>query len=220
MRTFALIAVTTIGLAFATPPADAADWATELLKRVPDSANSLIIVDIKGLHASPMGVKEGWAKKHEQDFYGGVTGIPPAVEQLLIGSYLDPSTLTKNWDVTIAQIDSPINATGLARRAGGAVDATNPELIASPRNAFFTVFEPQLVGARSPANRQEMLRWQRFAAKSTSAVVSPYLQQVAKDSAGKHVVLALEMTDVLDAPGITARLKKSKTLQQGYKVDM
>src|SRR5262245_30390713 len=133
MRHLIIPALATVALAFAS--ASAAEPFADLLKRVPDNANTLILVDLDALHTSAMGKKQGWAKQQEGDYYGGVSGIPPAVDQLLIASYLDPSTLSKSWDVTLARIDTATNATQLARKAHGSVDATNPELVLSPRNA-------------------------------------------------------------------------------------
>src|SRR5262245_58491549 len=213
MRHLIIPAIATIAMAIGSA-ATAAEPFADMLKRVPDNANTLIMVDLAALRASPMGVKQGWEKQNERDFYGGISGIPPAVQQLLVASYLDPSTLSKSWDVTLAQLDTAATPVALARREGGSVDPTNPELVASSRNAFFTVFEPKLVGARCPANRQEMVRWQRFAAKNDRPVVTDYLQQVVKDSAGKHIVLAIDITDVLDAPGVKERLKKAKALER------
>jgi hypothetical protein len=198
----------------------AAEPLADMLKKAPEQANTLLFIDVKGLVNSAMGVKNNWNKQHERDYYAGVSGVPPAVQQILVASYLDPSTLQKNWDVEVLRLDTPITAEQLARKEQGQIDATNADIVVSPRNAFFTIFEPTLVGARSPANRQEMIRWQRFAGrKNAEPAVSPFLQEAAKAAEGKHLFLAIDVTDVPDAPGVRQRLKNATTLI-GRKVNL
>jgi len=218
MRDLMLAAGASVALALCST-ALAGENANDLLNRAPENANSLIYVDLMGLRTCQFGTKQGWAKQNERDFNGGASGIPPCAQQILIASYLDPSTLEKTWDVTLLKLDTPVTPVQLARREAGEIDAKDPDLITSPRNAFFTVFDPTLVGARSPANRQEMARWRRFAAKSTGPVVSPFLQQAMKAADGKQILLAVDLTDVLDSPGVRARLKNARALL-GRKVDL
>src|SRR5438128_444025 len=74
------------------PPATAGSL-DDLLIRVPDQANALLVVDVPALHKSRMGVRENWAKRHERQFMAGVASIPPSVQRVVLAAEVNPSTL-------------------------------------------------------------------------------------------------------------------------------
>jgi hypothetical protein len=186
----------------------------DLLARIPAQANTILVLDVPALHKSPLGVRENWAKRHERNFGEGIVSIPPAVQRVVSGAQLNPSTLSSAWECTLWESPKPISDEQLARALSGAADKVSGQTIILGRNnSYYTVLAPQIIGNQSPANRQEMGRWVRFAKQNKKPVVSKYLESAAANANAKNqLVLALDLADVIDPDGIRDRLKKAKSL--------
>ena len=72
-----LAAAVTVG--FLAADAYAAEQFTDLLRRVPGDANAVVLINVKGLHESPLGQKENWAQKHQQLYLEGGIRIPTII---------------------------------------------------------------------------------------------------------------------------------------------
>jgi hypothetical protein len=70
LRTFSLALAVVVITNYQTP-AQAVDPIDELLSKIPEQANALVAIDLKGLQASPLAQREGWAKKNQLDILGG-----------------------------------------------------------------------------------------------------------------------------------------------------
>jgi len=184
----------------------AADFA-DLTRRVPAQANAVLLVDVDAIHRSPMGAKDGWAKNHEKDSLTGVDSLPAAVERLVIGAQIDPTTLDAAWKVGVAATRKAMTPAQLAAAEGGTTDElAGRQVVISPRKTYFAMLAPQTVGAMHPANRQEFARWLR-----TDGGLSPYLKD-ATAKATAPVFLAVDTTDVFDPPGLRSKLATSKVI--------
>jgi hypothetical protein len=191
----------------AARPCLAADFG-DLIRRVPAQANAVLLVDVDAVHRSPMGAKNGWAKNHERDSLTGVDSLPETVERLVIGGQISPTTLDAAWKVGIAATRKAMTPAQLASAEGGTTDdLAGRQVVISPRNTYFAVLAPQTIGAMHPANRQEFARWLR----TTGGSLSPYLKE-ATASPNAPVVMAIDMTDVFDPPGLRGKLATSKAI--------
>lgn len=78
----------------------------DLLRRVPESANAILLIDVKGMHESPLGMKENWAKTHEAEFLAGTMQIPPkathAVFSAQLNERLRPEGAWRDWKPPIS----------------------------------------------------------------------------------------------------------------------
>jgi hypothetical protein len=195
------------------------DSFADLLKRVPSQANAVLVVDVPALHDSPAGKKEGWAKKHQEDYLAHVARIPPVVQRFLIAAQVNPSTLETEWRVGLFAARAPVVPSLIAQKVGGTVDEVGGQsVVVSPQNSFVVSLDPMLIGVRSPLNRQEMARWLRFAKQNKGVVVSPYLQEAATSTSKlAPAIMAIDLADVLDLDGLRKALKGSSALagQQG-----
>src|SRR4051812_31033358 len=108
-------------LALSASPCPAADFA-ELLKRVPASANAVLLIDVDAAHKSPHAAKEGWARNHEKDSLGGIDSLPPTVERLVIGGQIDPTTLDPTWRIGVAATRAAVTPAQIAAAEGGTTD--------------------------------------------------------------------------------------------------
>lgn len=186
----------------------------DLFKRIPESTNGLIVVKVKDLLTSPLGTKQNWAKQQRTNYEEGVTSIPPNTRSVLMATEFDPTSKKSNWEVYLAEVEQSPSLETLARAEGGKTDSVaGADVVWSPRDVLFTKFNDNVVGAMVPANRQQMGRWLRFAQRNDSSKLSPYLTSAAAiaDDEGQ-IVMALELQDLLAAPGIRAALTRSKAL--------
>jgi hypothetical protein len=186
----------------------------EMLARIPAHANTVLVIDVPALHKSPLGLRENWAKRHERNFAEGVATIPPSAERVVGAAQLDLTTLSPVWESVLLESPKPVSDEQLARAVSGATDKVSGQTIMLGRNnSYYTVLTPKIVGNLRPANRQEMARWVRFAKQNNKPVISKYLESAAASLNPKsQLVLALDLTDVIDPDGIRERLKKTKTL--------
>src|ERR1700752_2973981 len=70
----------------------AADRYSELLAKLPDSANALVMVDAKAAFSSPVAVRETGAQRKAAT-HAGMMAISPAMDVIVIGSQFDLATL-------------------------------------------------------------------------------------------------------------------------------
>ena len=68
----------------------------DLLKWIPEQANTLLLMDIYELHKSPMGKQEDWAKKHTRTILGS-SSMSPKISKVVVAAQLNPSTLNYTW---------------------------------------------------------------------------------------------------------------------------
>jgi hypothetical protein len=184
-----------LAVLLAAAPAPAAESFADLARRVPDSANALLLIDAAALRAA-----------HDP------FGLPPGVERLVVAAQLNPCTLDHVWKVGVAATRDPVTADRLAKAEGGGTPETVAfhEVVLSPRNAYFAVLAPQVAGAMHPANRQLLARWLRVGPHGPGP--SAYLTAAAAAPAAAPVVLALDTADVFDPPGLRSKLAKMKAL--------
>ncbi len=203
------------GLAAAAPYDD-------LLQRVPEQANSILFANVRALYNSALGRELNWHRKLESDYVGGLTNLPPQADRAVMAQRMDPTTLQAAWRIELVQLNMPITAADLARRVSGTMDQVGGfNVVASPRGSFFVEFSPRLFAEAYPADRQKLSRWLQFCQKNTRPVVSPYLLDSAADAGeGAQALLAIDLKDVFDMPGITQRLANAESLKGKRGVDL
>ena len=60
----------------------------QLLNRVPNDANTLIIIDVERLLSAPLAVQEKWKGKHADDFSQGRVFVPPQAQRMVLAGRL------------------------------------------------------------------------------------------------------------------------------------
>src|ERR1700687_122079 len=116
----------------------AADTFQDLLKRVPEQANALLVLDVDAIHNSALGRRENFAKKHENDYVSGVAAIPPTVSKMVVACQLDPTTLQHGWKIALAEVKKPVSVSQFMRREGGTKDEiSGQEVVVSPRDSYY-----------------------------------------------------------------------------------
>ena len=129
----------------------------ELLRRVPESANTLIMIDVERMLMSPIAMKEKWREKANSADAESLH-FPINAERYMLASQVNyVSNLDDVWDAALIESTSDISLPHLSKMEGGYLDTVEGQQVAySPRNAFLVLFKPRILGLSFPANRQEV----------------------------------------------------------------
>ncbi|MDB5385767.1 MAG: hypothetical protein JWM11_1413 [Planctomycetaceae bacterium] len=207
-----LLAFTFLLLAANSTPAGAAELE-KALKLIPQSANSLAIIQVKNLVNSPLGQREGWGKKHQTQFLSGAVHIPPSVNFVLRGFEFHPEDTRVTKSYGIAGWQTPVSMSRIAEHEKARMEMiVGHAAVHTDRNSCFAELMPGLVGAVSPDYRQDLARWLREIDSGTVNTMSPFLQEVAANSGDSQVVLALDFQDLIDPRTWREHIKASSAV--------
>ncbi len=93
----------------------------ELLKRVPDGANAMMLVDVDGLLNSKLGLRERWRDDYLKAQSRGML-FPGNVSKMLVTSQYDLRESTETWQITLAQMAQGASLGGIQKRENGFSD--------------------------------------------------------------------------------------------------
>jgi hypothetical protein len=199
-----------------TSTSQAQDDLAILLRKVPESADVLLVVRLQTLLQSPRAQQEGWSQKYQMGYLNGAVHIPPSVKTLLMASDFDPDGSKPSQTIGVALMTSRkrISMEALAGREQGSVETIDNHPVAlTPRGSYIVELGPGFVGAMSPPNRKELARWMRFALTDRDPVVSPYLRNAVNAAQGAPIQLAVDLKDIVDPKAVRLWLKNSKKMQ-------
>jgi hypothetical protein len=216
------VALLAVGLSFVMQGAPAAfGQFSDLLSRVPGSANALVLIDVDAFYRSPMAVRKGWKEKFAQHSSEQPIILPPEATRFVLASHLDPlNNLHSDWEAAVIDLSEPLSLNLLARAEGGYIDTIGKtSVVWTPSHAYLIQLDKQLMGMVYPDDRQEAARWIERMKSAKHAPMSPYLEEAAKRLRTEgQIVLALDLTNVLQPHRIDQFLKESKVLE-GQKVN-
>ncbi len=194
----------------------------DLVRRVPDRPNTLMVLDVAKIYSSPMSEKEDWRGKMLKAFQSGMIMVPPSASQFVLASQLDLDAMQPIWEVALANVSKEVSIPQFAQLRGGSVDVVAGEsAVALPDDTYAIKFGPTVVGAMKPANRQSVGRWIEASRDAKRRPLTPYLEEAVGyvQDIGTPIIIALDLENAL-APGrIRARLGEMKCLE-GKTVDL
>lgn len=180
---------------------------TELLKRTPQAANCLVLINANEIYKSPIALRDNWKGEHEKGLAVGGLELPAGVQRLVVASEIDVEFLQPTWNAAIAELQGEPNWKGMAARDQGIPDmiGTAPAL-RLPGDVYLVGLDKQIVGIMAPANRQRVAQWINYRGGNS---LSPYLQRAASYVQGLHseIVLALDLQHAVSRDLIRNRLE-------------
>jgi hypothetical protein len=218
MRTLILL---TLGIATVWPVGRAsADDLAELLKRVPGDMNTVAVINVREINKSPRAVKENWKENHETEYLAGAMAVPSWVSVVVVGADLHPGALAASRSLILIPIENAANSETIARRENGVVQTVNDlTLVLSPRRGYFGFPAPGIIGISDTLPRQDFARWVRSAKKPDGPAVSRYLQDAVAAHKDAHIMIALDLADLLDPAAVRAGLQRSGETPRESSVD-
>lgn len=189
----------------------------QLLKRIPDEANVLVLIDVETTLASPVAQQEGWGKELEVSYVERPIFLPPESKALVMAAFLRTGhDFSRMWELAAMELDEPLSMRSIARSEGGYVDEINGMAAAwTPSDAYFVSLGERELGVMFPAERQLVSRWADFARENTQAALSKYLSAAVGLANRKvPIVMAIDLKDVVQPHELEARLESSADLKQ------
>ena len=175
----------------------------ELLKRLPETANTMMLVDVDGMLDSPIGRRERWREEIARR-PTGVLGVPGDASKLVVAASIDLRTHQERWKLGMmqARVAAP-RLSVLAAREGGYLEQLGGLDVAwTPRNMYLFSFPEKVVGFVVPADRQALKGW-IGAHLATPRTFPPGWadRAVFRADAGSQVVLAVDLSGCIGPKG-------------------
>jgi hypothetical protein len=224
VRACALVATFFIGLVAISYPGRAQSGNSrvfgELLKRIPEQANVLMLVNVDGLFDSPMGRRENWRQQvveNARDRFG----LAGEFSKSAVAVGLDFSSTAERWKVGMVELrrDVPINLERQAAREGGYVETIENMPVAwTPRGFYLFDFPDKIVGFVAPTDRQAVVKWIQSALDHPRNFPPSFADRaIFRADAGAQIVLALNLANAISAKevepwlGAIDVIRKTKT---------
>ena len=123
----------------------AQDDLTILLRRVPETADALLIVRLQALLDSPRGQQENWSEKYQLGYLNGAVRIPPVVKSMLMATDIqtNESAMATVYGVALLKSKKRLSMELLAANEGGeVVTVANRPVVLTSRNSFIVELAP------------------------------------------------------------------------------
>lgn len=207
---FRLLVVVTLAAAALSPAIVCADFP-ELASRIPTNSNSLILIDMEKIMASPAAEKGDWKNKIENAFAEGITILPPSTKLAILASHLDIEFMTTLSQIEMLEVNEATDVTAIAKKTGGTIDRIgNLAAVRLPHDAYVVHFSKDMFGVMLPANRQAVVGWVREVHSREEPKLSPYLQEAygyASDL-GTPIIMAIDLEHAVAESQIRSRLQE------------
>jgi hypothetical protein len=194
----------------------------ELTKHLPRSANAIVLLNMEKAKQSPMGVREGWAKKIEKSFESGLIRVPPQATRVVLASQIDLEFMEPVWSAAVVELAGDLSLEHIAKLRGGTLDKLGDlPAAALPNDTYVVQFAPKRLGAMAPGSRQSVLRWIRETQGGGMTELSPYLQKAAgySDKAGTEIIMAIDLEGALSWERVSKYLNSHKELLKQAEMD-
>lgn len=171
----------------------------ELLKRIPEETDALMLVDFDGLFDSPMGKREHWRENAAKDGQGGL-GLVPDFSKAVVALGLDFPTIEEKWRLGMFQLhhDLPEMSKVAAREGGYVEKIQGVPFVWTPRGFSLFGFEKNLGGFVSTTDRQTLARWARKFLSQPRMVPPKFADRaINRADAGSEIVLAFNLVDTV-----------------------
>lgn len=185
---------------------NADDWA-QLKTSLPDSINSILVVDAEALFNSPLGKMQGW---NEKDARRNPMSIPSNARQFLLGSELDIDHLEPMRQWAIITLSEPMTINDVQLNVGGRIERFDDlEGLRMESGSFIVRMQPDRLAVARQAQRQ-------WVAQQLRSEGDPKLSSVLEEAITRvrdgdcSVALATYLADAIPRSTIRNALERSR----------
>jgi hypothetical protein len=180
----------------------------DLLRRLPESTNALIVADIQGLRKA-LGVDKDTPLESAD-----LPSLPVTANRFVLGANIDVAHRRHNWSVAIAEMARRSPLADIAKAINEPLDKMEDrDVVPSPQNAYFVDLGGKVLACRTPANRQELKRWLAFQKRNQFPDIPQYLLQAANPENPALIVMAIDLADSLSPTAVHRGLDRSQVMQ-------
>jgi hypothetical protein len=215
--------VSTLSLVLVSAARLSAGPYDDMLKAVPPNTNTLVLVNVKAAYASPLGKSEKWADSYFHRYRAGIGFVPPDAEAVVVASEVNLTSMTRDHQIGLVKVQNLPNMRDLAARVGGSSDRLGDQVATlSPQDVYYIGLPGSILAGVYPANRQAATRWVKYATKSKTVDLAPYLKKAVEGAGDDVLTIAVDLTDSADQVLLKAALPASPAVvrQTGVNVDL
>jgi hypothetical protein len=162
MRTKLALIVTSSCLLLWLSSSGALAQFTGLVKHVPGTANTIILLNVEKILDSDLAKKEGWRENFEKSVEAGLVRMPADTLQYVLASQIDFGSEQPVWELGILKTSKPHSMSTAADKLKGTLDnIAGQEAIMLAGGSYIVQFDHRTFGALMPASRQAVSRWVR-----------------------------------------------------------
>lgn len=208
---FLLVTLTTLA-----PAQTASKKYGELLKRLPEEANFLMMVDVEALLATPLAEREGWRNELEKNSSKGL-GFSLDVNKLVVAAGLDLATFDERWKLGMAELKSGApDLKKLAEQEGGYVEPIGDTPAAwSPRGIVLFAFAPNILAFVEPTARQGITKWLEGSMLHPRTFPPGYASRaIFRADQGSQIVIAINLAQAVSARAAEPFLASLEAVQR------
>lgn len=193
----------------------AAAQIEQLARRVPSSANALIVINARSAYNSPLAEARNWNQSAVVSKRDGMVELPSRANQILMAAEFDYEFVQPLWEVAVASATELPPMRDLASRSGAQLDRIAASQVFERTNdSVVAKLGTKIIGAWAPANRQQVSRWLRESHRRKQPDLSEYLTDAITKATDEtnHIVLALDLQGLLDPAEVAKTLAKRDDL--------
>ncbi len=204
-RPLIVLGVLAAALNFSSPRDISAQF-DELIGHVPETANALVLVNAQKLFASPVAQQQNWQADRAKRFEGGLTGLPPKADLLVLAYDIDVEQMHANWEIAVAKMQADVSVASLAQQYKAIEDQIDSvPAVRLPDDSFVVEFGDSELGVMRPGNRQSVAAW----ITRTNHSLAPYLQEgVRFADEGAEIIMAIGLQNAYSPQEVEAGIER------------
>jgi hypothetical protein len=204
-----------LAIAFSLSTLASAQEPGDLLPLFPAEVNSMAVVNVAGILASPRAVKEGWTKLDHTEYLAGAVPVNPSIERIVLAKEFVPSQPNKNWATSVTPLKNPLNLEKFAKAYHGTMTtAADTPVVQIGDDKYAVALKPDVLGLMQAGNKSEVSRWVRNAKDATSSKQPGYINAAVRaHGMSHHIMIALSTADLIDAQNVGVAIATSKVLE-------
>ncbi len=197
------------------PDHDACGDFPELLQRIPDQANAIILVNVDRVFQSEIAQRDNWRQKYSDEFAANPLLLPPNATQFVMAAELEFPQMVPNWEMAIMNLSLGVDPQKIAVEREGVLDQLNGTQIVWTPDAAVIMNSPKQITVMSPLSRQSASRlisdWQ----DQRRPALSSYLQEASAyaTAAKTEIILAIDVGSVFSVQHMQQLVEASRILQ-------
>ncbi len=179
--------------------------------RIPDDANTLILINAEKMFGSPVADRDRWEARRKAAYESGVSALPPDAVQVVLAGRTDHEFGESLWELALIRLNSERNVSTVAVRYGGSVDnISGRSAVRLPNDHYVVQIRDDLLGSYTPANRQDVSRWLKKTDMIGATEFPSYLSQafVYATKGGTPIIMAMDVEGLMSEAEIKSRLEQ------------
>ncbi len=190
------------------------------LQWVPPSCNAVAVIHMRKLVNSPMGKKQKWSDKVRRAYAEGLLSAPPWVKEAVRATTFGSMSAGRPLSYSIFAMDQQSILGDIARHERASSEKIGGSFAClSPRGIYFVQLAPGVLGAVQPPDRRAVSAWVRTGTASNESNLSPFLKTALDTTDDALIVIAVDLTDMLNPPQVRAWLAASPRLKVRKNLD-